>query len=265
MDHYYQRQHIHVPKFSNWDNDNIPYTIYFENARKEKAFLNPNDPEKNPKALKDDDEAVKASTLIHSFSTCSSEQTSNEEERSNTKQQSQSQHMSKGTHHGSYTTTESDIERSNSDYSIVERVKSDLRKSMSMGSNFIDSFSTSSRIKRKGGSHSLKYNTNHEATLVPEFGAWDVTDLNSGDGYTAIFSQIRKEKQIASRHIPSKTPSLNNCSKIHNQCGRPSSTLSKQFTSPEFKQTLQSVGLPLRLNGQRVSVKSTQMEQVGYK
>lgn len=44
-----------VPKFGNWDGDNVPYTAYFENARKEKAggaaIMNPNDPEENPEAF----------------------------------------------------------------------------------------------------------------------------------------------------------------------------------------------------------------------
>ncbi|KAI0492530.1 hypothetical protein KFK09_026803 [Dendrobium nobile] len=42
----------HVPKFGNWEDKDIPYTIYFENARKEIARgFNPNDPEHNPEAF----------------------------------------------------------------------------------------------------------------------------------------------------------------------------------------------------------------------
>ncbi|GMI72694.1 RPM1 interacting protein 4 [Hibiscus trionum] len=43
----------HVPKFGDWDNDDLPYTAYFENARKEKGgkIMNPNDPEDNPEAF----------------------------------------------------------------------------------------------------------------------------------------------------------------------------------------------------------------------
>ncbi|KAK8493574.1 hypothetical protein V6N12_073419 [Hibiscus sabdariffa] len=43
----------HVPKFGDWDNDDLPYTTYFENARKEKSgkIMNPNDPEENPEAF----------------------------------------------------------------------------------------------------------------------------------------------------------------------------------------------------------------------
>lgn len=49
------QQRSHVPKFGNWDGDqNVPYTAYFENARKEKVGgvrMNPNDPEENPEAF----------------------------------------------------------------------------------------------------------------------------------------------------------------------------------------------------------------------
>lgn len=41
-----------VPKFGNWDSeDNVPYTVYFEKARKGKngaKMINPNDPMQNP-------------------------------------------------------------------------------------------------------------------------------------------------------------------------------------------------------------------------
>lgn len=42
----------HVPAFGNWEsNDNVPYTTYFEKARKGRKdgkIINPNDPEENP-------------------------------------------------------------------------------------------------------------------------------------------------------------------------------------------------------------------------
>lgn len=51
-----QQKNAHVPKFGNWDNDgNVPYTLYFENARKGKGaggkMINPNDPAENPEAF----------------------------------------------------------------------------------------------------------------------------------------------------------------------------------------------------------------------
>lgn len=46
----HQQQHSsHAPKFGDWDDNNIPYTTFFENARKEHGTatvrFNPNDPE----------------------------------------------------------------------------------------------------------------------------------------------------------------------------------------------------------------------------
>lgn len=89
---------------------------------------------------------------------------------------------------------------------------------------------------------------NHEAALVPEFGAWDVTDPKSGEGYTAIFSEVRKEKQIASGHMPSKTPSPNNRSDIRNQCGRPSSFLPKVMLLHHIQKSLVQNIVILKLN-----------------
>lgn len=89
---------------------------------------------------------------------------------------------------------------------------------------------------------------NHEATIVPEFGAWDVTDPKSGEGYTAIFSEVRKEKQIASGHMPSKTPSPNNRSDIRNQCGRPSSFLPKVMLLHHIQKSLVQNIVILKLN-----------------
>uniref|UniRef100_A0ACD5Y8V3 Uncharacterized protein n=2 Tax=Avena sativa TaxID=4498 RepID=A0ACD5Y8V3_AVESA len=53
-----QKNGAHVPKFGNWDNEgNVPYTLYFDNARKGKGVgvggkpMNPNDPVENPEAF----------------------------------------------------------------------------------------------------------------------------------------------------------------------------------------------------------------------
>jgi RPM1-interacting protein 4 len=46
----------HVPQFGNWENENnVPYTVYFEKARQGRTaggkIINPNDPEENPDLL----------------------------------------------------------------------------------------------------------------------------------------------------------------------------------------------------------------------
>ena len=53
------QQRSHVPKFGNWENEeNVPYTAYFDKARKGRGgpgtkVINPNDPEENPDILSD--------------------------------------------------------------------------------------------------------------------------------------------------------------------------------------------------------------------
>lgn len=46
-----------VPKFGNWESeDNVPYTVYFDKARKGKTggkMINPNDPQENPEMFAD--------------------------------------------------------------------------------------------------------------------------------------------------------------------------------------------------------------------
>lgn len=46
------QQRSHVPKFGNWEGeDDVPYTVYFDKARKSRPgskMINPNDPEENP-------------------------------------------------------------------------------------------------------------------------------------------------------------------------------------------------------------------------
>ena len=48
-------QRPHVPQFGNWDSqENVPYTRYFDNARKGRGgkMINPNDPEENPEMFR---------------------------------------------------------------------------------------------------------------------------------------------------------------------------------------------------------------------
>lgn len=53
-----------VPKFGNWENeDNVPYTVYFDKARKHKGgkMINPNDPQENPDMFSNIDPSAPAS------------------------------------------------------------------------------------------------------------------------------------------------------------------------------------------------------------
>ncbi|KAG8643051.1 hypothetical protein MANES_11G000100v8 [Manihot esculenta] len=189
------QQPAHVPKFGNWDNDDIPYTAFFDNARKEKASvpINPNDPEQNLEAFTYGNGRVDLS-CGHSQKSISSESGSS---------------LLQATGY--------------------RREKSQRKKSWApegVGNN--NSFSTSVALapqhsRQKSGSHPPgdDRNQHHRSTSIPQFGAWDEADTTSGEGFTVIFNRIKEEKQNSLAAIPS-LPSY--CPGPQNQRNQPTSS-----------------------------------------
>lgn len=136
-------QHSHVPKFGNWEADNIPYSAYFESARREKAgFINPDDPIENPEAFKIVGQNINADELevihvkashSHSQKSSSMEKESNEVSRNHSRRHL---HRRSRESQGSFTT--------------------DHKRSVSKGASTIGSFSSSSNNRHKSTSHSFK-------------------------------------------------------------------------------------------------------------
>lgn len=210
------QKHSHVPKFGNWDNDNnIPYTIYFDNARKDKSGvkMNPNDPEENPEAFMfmtggseinaDNYHAFQSPPHVNSRKPISSVEKHHIE--GHTRHHHADQQKS-GSHQS--ITFESGSDKSYSDFTLVQpsprRVRSDhKKKSLAEGSN---SFSQSiPGITNRSGSYPSAYN-HHRAASIPKFGDWDETDPKSGEGFSVIFNKVKEEKQIASSHFPNVPP-----------------------------------------------------------
>lgn len=211
----------HVPKFGNWDNDNIPYTTFFENARKEKAGvrMNPNDPEENPEAFMwgrgtlgletdGDCQPVGAPRHVDSYESKSTENRHIEEQMGmghnprgrNTFDQQRSRGRKSTTSEFS-----SDKSSSVSDHSLrrpsPRYLKSDRRNSLGEGSNsYSPSLPPGHSRERSGNYPSDEHH--HRAASVPKFGAWDETDPTSGEGFTVIFNKVKEEKQIASTQFP---------------------------------------------------------------
>ncbi|XP_027338225.1 RPM1-interacting protein 4-like [Abrus precatorius] len=205
-------QRSHVPKFGNWDSDNVPYTAYFENARREKGgmMMNPNDPMENPEAFDVDADEVKASSLdAHSHNETSLERGTRR----------RLPRRGRGSE-GSFTPEFAD-ETNNFDQK--------KRRSITKGGSSISSFSSSIHNRHKSTTtSSFNHLSNHEATPIPKFGAWDVTDPKSGEGYSAIFSKIKEERQTTPSQVShTSTPPLNHCSNVKNQYHGPSFALSK--------------------------------------
>ncbi|PSS24796.1 RPM1-interacting protein [Actinidia chinensis var. chinensis] len=189
-----QQKRSHVPKFGSWDSDNIPYTAYFENARKEKGsgvMMNPNDPEENPEAF--------MFGRVGTGSEC---------HRRNT-----SDHQKSGSHKS--TNSESGSDKSNSGYALQQqnhrRTRSTTRKnSTTEANNFVRPSPAHDRLRSANNPSEDK---SYRSVSVPKFGVWDEKDPKSGEGFTVIFNKVKEEKQIAATKLPTVPPQPRNFEK----------------------------------------------------
>lgn len=175
-----QQQRSHVPKFGNWDGENVPYTACFENARKEKASgirINPNDPQENPEAF---------NMVAAPPSGKSSAPKKNRFHKRNTSDQ-----LKSGTYKSTSSTSYSDKTTSHdsSVNSILkpkhQRGRSDLSQIPPLSPvDYADDYSCRS-------------------VAVPKFGEWDEKNPRSAEGFTVIFNKVKEEKQIAAAKFPS--------------------------------------------------------------
>ncbi|PON52174.1 RIN4, pathogenic type III effector avirulence factor Avr cleavage site [Parasponia andersonii] len=249
----------HVPKFGNWENDDVPYTAYFENARREKpgdggVRINPNDPEENPEAFMGAMTRVRRTPLESEAPDHHHHQYHNSYDAAAVPfHQQHDRHtppprrvMSVGKRHGgaddltgksrhtrhhrngsggtqqsgesitSESVGGSTTDKSSSDYSVLRRhVVADRRKTTTISSSSVQGISdrgsisaaTSDKVHRSHTSSGSNNNNNqycsdhhgqhhHRAASIPKFGAWDVNDPKSGEGFTFIFDKLKEEKQI---------------------------------------------------------------------
>ncbi|XP_022723995.1 RPM1-interacting protein 4-like isoform X2 [Durio zibethinus] len=233
----------HVPRFGDWDSDNLPYTTYFENARKEKAGIrmNPNDPEENPEAFmcmrgglegNCHSQPVQVPLVVNSSkSTSADKHHIDGQSRQNTPNRSGSYDYQKTARSQSARShrrmaAESGSENSYSDHSFLQsnhrsHTNSGQKKGRSGGSSF--SASVSGHSRKGSGSYKVAGNEHHRTASIPKFGEWDETDPTSGEGYTAIFNKVKEEKQTPS-NFPNVPPQPSNYSDHHHQRRRPSSS-----------------------------------------
>ncbi|KAJ9563005.1 hypothetical protein OSB04_008165 [Centaurea solstitialis] len=193
-----QQQRSHIPKFGSWDADNVPYTAYFDNARKDKGttgvMFNPNDPEQNPEAFMTygggNDDGNNDHKIVFTEKNMKTSMTSSESSRDK----------------GSI----SDISNSQQSYKS-DRIKSSNAERLS-------NFSPPSPSPSPGPNRP-KYGYNpaddivsHRSASVPMFGAWDEKDPKSAEGFTVIFQKVKEEKQIAATKFPPipQQPTYNN-------------------------------------------------------
>lgn len=186
-----QQKNAHVPKFGNWDSDgNVPYTLFFENARKGKGagaaaggkMINPNDPAENPEA----------------FSVAAPSPPPGRHERRPSDAppppMSPNPYYAAGSPYHRHAAGEPP--RRAGGYS-VDQSPAHPYSSESAGYGLVAS--SVDRSRAKGASRGNETPTRGSA--VPKFGDWDANPA-SADGYTHIFNKVREEKQTTQAGKP---------------------------------------------------------------
>ncbi|KAI3880797.1 hypothetical protein MKX03_034698 [Papaver bracteatum] len=206
-------QGSHVPKFGDWDSDNIPYTAYFETARIEKGSvvkkINPNDPEENPNAFfgtmgHEDNRYYNAKPLARNSS---GKKTVDVEKSYEEYPEREGQQVHSKSRDQKSVRSESSNEKSNSDFSLLQQKH---RSSRSIEKRSQGEFSG---IPPMSPPPPNRMQRHHKAASVPKFGAWDETDPKSGDGFTIIFNKVKEEEQILANNFPPIRPPPTNYSK----------------------------------------------------
>jgi RPM1-interacting protein 4 len=202
-----QKKNAHVPKFGNWDNGgNVPYTVYFENARKGKVaaagkMFNPNDPVDNP-------EAFSSSIAAPSPSRAPPPPPSHHERApSDAPPPPPPAPYAGGSPYHRHAAGGGETPPARrgggrtsggggSSYSVEHSPSpSPLHPYSDSGSgSYGGGLVANSRAKGGGGGAPRGNETPTRGSAVPRFGDWD-SNPASADGYTHIFNKVREEKQ----------------------------------------------------------------------
>ncbi|KAG9455107.1 hypothetical protein H6P81_008011 [Aristolochia fimbriata] len=203
-------QNSHVPKFGNWDRENIPYTMYFENARKEKGggkMINPNDPEQNPEAF------IRGSVNHRVEITQNHKRAPRRVEGGGCRDHMEAPQRydsvsnrksldPQKTRHVRSNNSDTGSDRSNSNSDRSQKQSYHRRKRSGQSSNSAEagnSFSPSPAKptrSKTGSTHAEEQMNTHRVASIPKFGSWDETDPKSGDGFTIIFDKVKEQKQM---------------------------------------------------------------------
>ncbi|GKB60149.1 RPM1 interacting protein 4 transcript 2, partial [Tanacetum coccineum] len=197
-----------VPKFGNWESeDNVPYTVYFDKARKGKTggkMINPNDPQENPEMFAnirtpsppppartrpytEPDEPVRKPVVRPTHD----RRASREDNEYPTPNDNTSRRTSGGG---------SAHQRGGQGAGCGAAAKVGGKGSASPAREGKNSYDSShgtpgrSRMKPAKGDET----PNREGAAVPRFGEWDENNPSSGENYTHIFNKLHEERVTGS-------------------------------------------------------------------
>ncbi|CAN0897930.1 RPM1-interacting protein 4 [Linum grandiflorum] len=189
-----QQQRSHVPKFGNWESDdNVPYTAYFDKARKGRTggkMINPNDPMENPDLLVEQTPSAAPKVRVEPelkqavVGSPARGRAGSERGRGSGAAVSRPARTSGG--------SDNSFEKSPlHPHARVSGRGSGAPSPVWEGkSSQENSHSTPgrSRMRPKGDE------SPDQSSAVPKFGDWDESNPASADGYTHIFNKVREER-----------------------------------------------------------------------
>ncbi|CAH1419485.1 unnamed protein product [Lactuca virosa] len=206
-----------VPKFGNWESeDNVPYTVYFDKARKGKTggkMINPNDPQENPEMFADKTpptpprsrpqpeepvgrRAVRPSREENEY------QPPNDTAGRRTSGGSAYQRGGQGTAAGRPVKQSAGSENSFDRSPLHPHYQAKVTAGKGSGSpayegknSYDSSHGTPSRSRMKPARGE---DSPDRGAAVPRFGEWDENNPSSADNYTHIFNKVREERVTGS-------------------------------------------------------------------
>ncbi|KAI3806158.1 hypothetical protein L1987_22051 [Smallanthus sonchifolius] len=213
-----------VPKFGNWGEDDVPYTVYFDKARKGKLggkMINPNDPQENPEMFADKSPPPPAPRArpyaepeepVHRLAVrpAPDHRVNREDNEYPAPNDNPGRRISGGSAHqrgGQGAAGGRPVKNSmGSDHSFDRsplhpqyQAKVGGKGSASPaweGKNSYDSsHGTPGRSRMKPGRGD---DSPDRGAAVPRFGEWDENNPSSGDNYTHIFNKVREERVTGS-------------------------------------------------------------------
>ncbi|KAK7382692.1 hypothetical protein VNO80_01676 [Phaseolus coccineus] len=207
-------QRSHVPKFGNWDSgDNVPYTAYFDKARKGRTgakIINPNDPEENSDLGLDN---PSSEHLPPSKPRVSSEDPSGKgslhlEDDPKPFIDSPARHDNVSNRSGSRShgvpsadnRRRPSMQSAGSEHSIDRSPLHRQARPPGRDSPQWEPKNSYDNIQGTPGRSRLRQanrgdETPDKGAAVPKFGDWDVNNPASADGFTHIFNKVREERQ----------------------------------------------------------------------
>ncbi|XP_059626218.1 RPM1-interacting protein 4-like [Cornus florida] len=231
----------HVPKFGNWESEeNVPYTVYFEKARKGKGrtggkMINPNDPQENPDMFPDVAPPAQAQAQAPPSRTRTAPEepigqvavrptherrvsredvdamnsTDSLARNGNTPRKTANDHQRHGGRGAGSgrparqsAGSEHSIERSPLHPHYQARIvgKSSGSPSREGRNSYDGSHGTPGRSRLKPVTQGDE--SPDRGAAVPRFGEWDEKNPSSADNYTHIFNRVREERHTG----PGKSP-----------------------------------------------------------